>query len=462
MSLAAKLRSTLRAAITDLRSDSMMRSLARNIGMMFSANLIAPILGLFSLAFTAQALGPAGLGVLALIEAYARTVDRLIRLEPAQALIRYGSAALESGREDAFRRIVKAATLLDVCGAALAGCMALLLLGLASAWVGFDEEQQWLAGCYALVIFLHLSSTPFALLRLLGRFDLDAKLLVILATLRLIMTASLWALEADLTAFVMLMIAFTVAEQMLPFALAWTILRKRMPGPYMSVSLKGFWAENPSIARFVFNANVNEISRNATRQFDVMIISGLVSTADVGLYQVAKRTGLAAMRLQRPVQLVIYPLFCQLWEQGRKRTMLWLLLGFGGLMAAAGLFGLMIVWLYGDALIRAAFGAEFEAALPLLLVHVGAVIVFLVGAALNSALLSVGADRELVTISLVGSVLFFISLGPAVQAYGVIAANTLHLLFNVIWLAGCIWAFARAYRRGITLGAVTGAPKSDT
>ena len=85
---------------------------------MLSGHLTAAALGLIALALTARALGPEQLGLLALIEAYARVVDRFIRVEPWQALIKYGADALEGDRPEDFRSLLKFGVLVDIGGAA--------------------------------------------------------------------------------------------------------------------------------------------------------------------------------------------------------------------------------------------------------------------------------------------------------------------------------------------------------
>ena len=57
----------------------------RHIGVIFSANAIVAILGLFSLVLLTQSVGAVGLGLLALVEAYPRTIDQVFRFEPSQA-----------------------------------------------------------------------------------------------------------------------------------------------------------------------------------------------------------------------------------------------------------------------------------------------------------------------------------------------------------------------------------------
>ena len=104
--------------------DELLRRLVKNAGYLVSGNMVAAGLGLVALALSARALGPELLGLLALIEAYAALVDRLIRLEPWQALIKYGADVLERNGQDDFRSLLKLGVLIDICGALISAAMA--------------------------------------------------------------------------------------------------------------------------------------------------------------------------------------------------------------------------------------------------------------------------------------------------------------------------------------------------
>ena len=75
-------------------------------------------------------MGPEQLGLLALIEAYTRVVDRLIRLEPWQALIKYGADALEGDRRE-IKRLRTTVIQIDlVTGGLAAGVLAGIALNI--------------------------------------------------------------------------------------------------------------------------------------------------------------------------------------------------------------------------------------------------------------------------------------------------------------------------------------------
>lgn len=420
-----------------------LEGVAGHIGTLFSANVVVAVLGLGTVIVTARALGPAGVGLLALIEAYARLVNQVVRVEPSQALIKYGSEALEAGDTARFFRLVKLSTLIDIVGALCACAVAWACLSLARDWFGFDPEQTRFAGYFLMAIPFFVSATPIALLRLLQRIKLYARLLVGMAALRLAVTTALWLAGADFAVFLGFLIAYTIVENLVPVVLGWRVLRAQYPQAGLSHPLSGVLRENPKLPRFIFSANANVLARNSTRQLDTVVLGGLVGVSDIGNYQIAKRIGLAALRLARPVQFVVFPKLSQLWARGETRRLTALTLRLNGLLGLLGLVAVGLVWLVGDTAIRLLFGPDFAGAVPLLVLHMAAAGCLLFGAVLNPALLSIGQDKALLGITLLATAIFFAGLGPLVSQYGIIAASALHVVFNLVWSAGCLWVFLR-------------------
>ena len=82
----------------DPKSGRSLRSrLSRNLSWTFGSQLFISIAAVVTLFITARALGPAGLGILALVESFVRIVDLILRLEPWQAVIRYAIQAQHRG-----------------------------------------------------------------------------------------------------------------------------------------------------------------------------------------------------------------------------------------------------------------------------------------------------------------------------------------------------------------------------
>ncbi|MCV6824506.1 MULTISPECIES: lipopolysaccharide biosynthesis protein [Halocynthiibacter] len=418
----------------------------KHIGILISANAIVALLGLCTLVVMTRSLGVVGLGLLALIEAYPRAVDLIFRFEPLQAVIRYGTKALERNDETALLRLIKWGTLLDFCGAAFAAVIALSTLSIANHWIDLPQDQLVLAYIFAATLFGYASTTSVAVLRLFSRFDLYAKVLVITAFARFLLAVVLWLLDAPFIAFFWLVVVDALLQHILPLIIGWSLIKKRINIPVHSVSMSGVLAENPGILRYIFNANANVLSRNSTKQLDIIILGGLVSPRDIGLYQIAKRVALSALRVSKPIQTVIFPKLAQLWEQGERTRLQRLVFRFHTLLLCLGAPVVLVFFFWGEKIIPTIFGAEFSDATPLLTIQLAASTVFMASSVFNSALLGIDQDRQLLMVTLTSSLVFLGGLFLFVPTFGIIAASWLTLVMNVIWSAGCYFFFIKRMR----------------
>ncbi|WP_167735641.1 hypothetical protein [Sphingomonas koreensis] len=176
-----------------------------------------------TLALMAHMLGPALLGLLAMVEAYGRFMDQIIRLETWQAVIRYGAGALEAGDDDRFAELVGFGIALDIIGALAAGAVALLAIPLVGSWIGWGTEAQTMAAFYAIAVAFGISSTPTGVLRLFDRFALIAWVDPVLAVLRLIAVALVWALGGSVWELLAIAIAVPCLQRVTLAVMAWHV-----------------------------------------------------------------------------------------------------------------------------------------------------------------------------------------------------------------------------------------------
>jgi O-antigen/teichoic acid export membrane protein len=424
-------------------ADIALRRIVRNMAYLSSANILVASIGLITIAVVARALGPMGLGVIAIAESYVRLVDQFVRLEPWQAVIRYGSVALENKKEVQFLRLVKFSTLFDIFGGFLAAVVAISGCLLLSSIMGFDEKQKSLTIVYSLTLFLSLSATPTGLLRLFDLFDMAAKLSVFLAICRLALSVVAWQMSGEVWTFIIIMSIYTVGEQLAPFILAWRELRRRGHRGIWKIPLAGVLSENPGILRFIVNTNLNALSRIITQRFDTLVVGAVLGTSAAGLYQLARRVGLAAIRIGRPLQQAIYPDLAKIWARGEKQRFRLLVLRANALLTLFSVVAILIAAYFMESIVRIAFGDAFRAAAPLINIQLCAVALFLCGNTLGPALMSMGADKALLTVSATASVAFFAAIVPLLHMFGAEGAVLCQVIFNLILLVGSWVLFLR-------------------
>jgi O-antigen/teichoic acid export membrane protein len=429
--------------------DELLRRLAKNAGYLISGNVVAAGLGLIALALIARALGPEELGLLALIEAYVALVDRLIRLEPWQALIKYGADALERDRRDDFRSLLKFGTLIDAGGAACGALLAIGFVASAGPWLGWSEQTVHMASVYSLSLLFKLAATPTAVLRLFDRFPVFAGLEVATAAARAALFAIAFLAGAGLWTFLLLAMALHLGHHLALALIAWRELRRRGYGHILRARVAGVANRCPGIWSLIWSLKVSVLIRRSTGDLDVLLIGAFLDTGAVGLYHVAKRFGDATLKVGVPIQQVLFPDVARLWarrEIKRLRSTVAQIDLITGILAAAILAG---VGLNVDLVLGLTVGPDYADAATLVILQLLATTTALFGTALQPALLSMGLQVLLLKTVIVATLGFYATLVVALPLFGVVGASIAHIVLNTLWLVCAITLFGRRIRHAI-------------
>jgi O-antigen/teichoic acid export membrane protein len=427
--------------------DDVLHRLLKNAAHLLSGRIVAAGLAVGTVAVMARALGPELLGVLVMIEAYARVVDRLVRLETWQALVTYGAAALERSDSVRLLRLLKFGAALDLSGAALAAVVAVAAAPLTGKWLGWSPETVWMAQIYSLSAMANFASAPIGALRLFDRFPAIAWLEAATTALRLLAALTAYLAGAGLWAFVMLSMGVLIASQLVLVLLALQEIARRGCGRFLLVPLRGVTFENPRIWEFIWSSNATVLVRRITQEFDNLLVGSMLGPAAVGIYHLSKRLGNAMIKAGGLLQQAIFPDLARLWVRGDRRAFLKVVtqvsLGTAAIMGAA----LLVVGLNAERLLVYVVGARFkEAALPLV-VQLAAVALLLSGSGLRPALTTMGLQMSQLKITLVSAAAFYVCMLLAVPQLGVLGANLAHVVFNGIWLPAMVALFITSMRR---------------
>lgn len=433
------------AAIPEVPAGSMRGRVLRNLAWLGSSQAAAAGMGIGALALIAQTLGPAGLGILAVIEAWARLLARLLHPEPWQALIQFGTAALEDGDRSRFRRLVWTALVTDIALGLLVAVTGVSVALLAGDWLGMGEGRAGLFALAAAASGLALRPTATGVLRIFDRFDRLARIDVSIALLRLAMVAVAWQAEASIRAFVWLFVVWTIADGLWPMLAAWSELRRRDLLP-LPCRLRTARAENPGLLRLFATSNINVTLRQVRQRLDVLFLAPLLTPATLGFYQIGRRIADASLRLGRPLGQVVLPEFSRMAARGNLAGLRRALLAGSAGMLLVLVPPVLLAAAYMRPLIATLFGADFAPAATSVTIMLGAAALQMAGLTLAPALISLHRDAALAWLTGLTTILFFAALGPAVYLGGIEGAATMHLLVNGVWLAGCLWTGLRATR----------------
>ena len=78
-----------------------------NAGILASGSVISSLIGLVSFAFIARVLKSELFGVLALVQAYALIIDKVLNFQSWQAIIKYGSKSIIDDNIEELRDLLK-------------------------------------------------------------------------------------------------------------------------------------------------------------------------------------------------------------------------------------------------------------------------------------------------------------------------------------------------------------------
>ncbi len=431
--------------MTGSRSKSLVKRIAKNMSWLFLSQILVAFFGLASLIITARALGPAAVGILALVDAYVQILDRLFRLEPWQAVIKYGSEALAQDDTSRFRHLVKLSVVIDILGGLLAGTIALLLAPTLAPLIGLPEGiGASYISLVAIGLFLSLRPTGIAVLRIFDRFDVLAISDMVIAGLRFVGIVIAYMLSLDIWAFLALMLMHQILTGLVAFFLAVNELRKRSLQAFMKLKLSQAFSDNPGFLRFLWNSNFNVILRQSTQRLDVIVAGAMLDVTAVGFYQVGKRIMTNVVRLGAPIRQVLYPEMTRLWASAEFEKF-WRLVRYVtfAMFGVSLIVSLPLAWKMPEIAVLL-FGPEFREAAPVMTILMFAAVLYLGALVLNPALLSMGLDSALVRTTFVSTCIFAISFLPLLYWLGIEGIALTHVLFNLVWTLGCILSI-RAY-----------------
>lgn len=414
------------------------------IGHLLSGNFLNALVMLVSVALAARSLGPATYGIMVMILSYNRVVERIIRFESWQPLIRFAVQPENAASPERMGRLYAYGLLIDVGAAALAAMICVLLAAVFGRAFGLSSFHLELIAIYSLATLVNIAGVPTAAMRLSGKFKLLAYTQVSANLLR-ILFAGICAWQGyGLIGF---MIAWTAAQAIGSLIVCWVGFRAlremEVPNP-LFVSKRGLVRDFPGFFGFACSTNLSLTLRVVTTEADSLFVGAVAGSSAAAVYFLAKRIAKVAAQVGAQVQAVIYPDVARMWSNGNVRAFRAATLQVQ--IALAGLGGLMLLgaYLFGPLLIRIGPGEAYQATYVLLMTQLVAVMLTLHAAPSRSALLAMNRAWLVLAISALGTAVFVAIAAYAVPRYGPIGGNLAHIvlggmtaiLFDIYWMRG--------------------------
>jgi len=416
-----------------------------NIGHMLSGNMVSLAFGLISLAMAMRSLGPAEYGILALVISYSRLIDRIVRFESWQPLIKYAATVEGPDSKPELRQLYGFGLRLDIAACTLAALTTILLAFAAQPLFGMSAEAFQLILIFSLALLLNPIGMPTAVLRFAGKFKTIAYVQALGNLLRIGLCLYGLMVHASVIFFAWTWVICQISTTLIFLVLAFIDLHRRGIGNPITAPVRGVTQRFPGIWGFAWSSNLSMTIRSSSNDLDVLIVGWLADPTSAGIYYFAKRLAKAVQQVNVQVQAVLYPDVARLWVQGAYRKFLVATRQIQAFLAACFLLALVVLYLFGPLIIRYGPGEEYGAALPMLLVQIVAVGITTHAAPSRTALLAMGRQAYVLKVVLVATLIFHATLFLLVPRIGAMGANFAHVV-----LAGiCAIAFDLMVRNGV-------------
>jgi O-antigen/teichoic acid export membrane protein len=426
----------------------MLRRRLTDVSHLLTGNFAGSLIGFAAFALTARAIGAEGYGILAMIYAWTRAIERLTAFQSWQPLIKYAAGLDAKTQRDELAALYKFGLVLDGGGALSAFLLSAGLAWFAGSYIGLSVETRSLIVLYSTTLLFHINGMPTAVMRLAARFRMLAYGQVAGAVFRFTCCLAAYVLGGGLFVFALIWMAVQIFSSLLLLVMALRELRRQGIVGMFHAPLRGITARFPGLWNFAWSSYLSLTIRASAQEFDTLLVGALADPVSAGMFHMAKRIGRLAQQAGVQVQAVLYPDVARLWAKGAIEDFKRAIQQVEFLLGAVGLLLIGFFWLAAEPVLRWTAGPEFVAAAPLLLVQSIAVASSLAGIALRSALLAMGRQQQILYLMLVGTAAFYATALLLIPSIGAMGANFAHIALSVILLVGMLVAFRRALRDG--------------
>ena len=415
--------------------DVLLQRLVKNATILFGGNLIVSFLGLVSLSLTARTLGAEGFGILVMITTYVLIVDRLVNFQSWQAIIKYGSDALEQKHSDDFKALIRFGFLLDAVTAILGAVSAALAAWFVGRWRGWNSQYVLMASLYSITILFHIAGTPIAILRLFDKFKSISVQNAVGAGIKVVGIAIAFWLEAGIWGFMAVWAVVDIAGKIILIALSLREMKRQgLGGFWRGGAGRGIASRFKGVWGFVWTTNINSSIRMASREADVMIIGAALGPAMVGLFKIAKQFSGIVLQLIDPLYQAVFPELAKLYARREIR----LFIRFGvrsSILAGIFAVGVWVVFLFfGEWIIEMTAGSAFQEANRVLLWYMAAIVIGAAGFPLQPAMLSMGRPYITFWVHIGSTLIYFGALFLLLGRFGIVGAGMAYVAYYFVWV----------------------------
>ena len=380
-----------------------MKRLFTNMGWLLGGRGINAVLSLVYLALATRTLGLEGFGYFAAIVAVGQAITGLANFQTWQFIVRWGANGEGPAEATGF------AIALDMLSVIIGTIVTAIVIWSAQLWLPIPQELLALTFAYCVISLLSIRTTPTGILRLHFKYATATAAEAIQPIVRALGAILAWAYMPTVTGFIL---AYAASEILVAAGL-WIAAARTDRIDLSALSLTRIPAKHRDAWRFVWSTNMSGSLTIAGKQVMILLVGTFGGSALLGGFRVASQLGQALVSLAQTISKAILPELVHAKEDAltiaRRMANIALV---GGVLAVvvalfAGRWGLEVI--AGDE-----FGAFYWA--MVILAIAGAV--ELVGASLESLLVSAGKAHTAFLVRAVPTVLALVLLDTAIDWNG--------------------------------------------
>lgn len=394
---------------------------AKNSASLFGAAVLTKGAGLIVAVLVARYLGPASLGVYAVVMGLALLFEEVAPLGQRYVVIR----ELARDRSQLFIYWLNA-SLVTIVSSLVLGILLVLFVRIA------DYDPEVLSSAYVVSLYLPLAGLRLiseAVLQGLERMEYQAVSAFVGRVLALLV---LWILLQSGVGVVAVFIGLGLYQLVAWLVLAWAILR--LGGGLGAIQrLRPDFGLCRITLRASFPFAIQNVSTRALQRVSVVILPMLVTMKAVGMFDAGDRVRQTSAMIIPLVTMAILPTLSRTFVTDREQSVALLEKALKLLLIVILPF-VFFVAIAADQIIPLLYGAGYDAAVPVLRIVVWSQVFFVADAVLNQIMVASNNEGPMVrrtVLSLVASVVLTLVLAPRYGAPGVAWAAVLTRMLNL-------------------------------
>lgn len=407
------------------------KRIVKNSGTLLTGSFGGSMIGLVSFAIIIRTLGTNVYGQFLIMQTYMETFNQLFNFQCWQAMINFGSKALEENDDNKFREIIKIGFLFDILSALLGTVLAVSLTSIIGGLMDWSEYQITVTRIFSFLILFNVTGTPIGVLRLLKKFKHISAHRLASAIFKLIVVSTAWILGISDHYFIYILIFIILIDQISIIFIAAFVLKKRGLLNFLSSKI----TEWKSFVKFALWTNIESTINLPKKKLNKFLIQKFLSYEAVAIYEVFGRFTLILRKVTNSIYYAIFPELSRKIASGQRKGAIKEGLKIGIILFAAGLpfyiiFAISMNWLLGPI-----FGTELVPYYWLLLLYVGYNYVTVLFTALDPLIISLGFVKSKVSINIVSNVVFMgivILLQGRLELLGFMIADMMQITSLVI------------------------------